>query len=133
MMIDTSAMVALLFGEPEAPLIRRAIAEDPVRLMSALTWLELSMVVEARRGAEAVEELEALLADLHVEVHAFDAAQARRALLAWRRFGKGRHPAGLNLGDLCSFAAAMDRSEPLLYKGDDFPRTDCPLVVLKRS
>jgi len=124
-MIDTSAMVAMLFDEEEAPALRRAIAEDPVRIMSAVTLLELTMVVESRKGPAAVEELETLISDLHIAIHPFDADQARRAILAWRRYGKGRHPAGLNLGDVCTFAAAIDRAEPILWKGEDFSKTDC--------
>jgi ribonuclease VapC len=129
MMIDTSAMVAVLFGEPEAESIKLAIARDPVRIMSSVTYLELSMVVEARKGIEAAAALETMIADLHIDIHPFDAAQARRAISAWRRFGKGHHPAGLNLGDVCTFAASVDRSEPILYKGDDFSKTDCSKVV----
>lgn len=131
MMIDTSALAAILFGEPEAGSLQLAIARDPVRKMSAVTYLELAMVVEARKGSAAVDELEAMISDLHIEIHPFDAAQAQRALLAWRQFGKGRHPAGLNLGDVCTFAAARDREEPILFKGDDFSRTDCSKVVLE--
>lgn len=130
MIIDTSAMVAILFGEPEAESLRLAIAKDPVRTMSSVTYLELSMVVESRKGVAAVGELEALLADLHIDIHPFDAIQARRAILAWRQFGKGRHPAGLNLGDVCTFAASVDQAEPILFKGDDFSRTDCSRVIL---
>jgi len=130
MMIDTSAMVAVLFGEPDAEPIKLAIARDPVRKMSSVTYLELSMVVEARKGIGALGELEALIADLHIEIHPFDAAQARRAMLAWRQFGKGNHPAGLNLGDVCTFAASVDQAEPILFMGDDFSRTDCSKVLL---
>jgi ribonuclease VapC len=130
-MIDTSAMVTILFAEPEAVSLRLAIARDPVRKMSAVTYLELSMVVEARKGIAAVGELEVLIADLHIDIHPFDSAQARRAVLAWRHFGKGRHSAGLNLGDVCTFAAASDQEEPILFKGDDFSKTDCPKVLVE--
>ena len=128
MMIDTSAIVAILFAEPEANTLQSAIARDPVRKISAVTFLELNMVVEARKGIAAVAELDALMADLHIAIIPFDGAQARRALLAWRHYGKGRHPAGLNLGDVCTFAAASDQEEPILFKGDDFSRTDCSNV-----
>jgi len=129
MMIDTSAMVAILFGEKEATAIKQALARDSIRTMSAVTYLELFMVVEARRGSAAVGELEALLSDLHVVIHPFEVSQARRAILAWRQFGKGRHPAGLNLGAVCTYAAALDQGEPILFKGEDFAKTDCPKVV----
>ena len=82
-----------------------------------------------RKGAEAVAELEALLADLGIEIAPFDAIQARAARVAYEHFGKGLHPASLNLGDCCSYALANIRKQPLLYKGDDFPQTDLPAVV----
>src|SRR5512145_2956666 len=99
MIIDTSALAAILFGEPDAPDIARAIAEDPIRELSAVTALELFIVMEARKGPRGVEEVETLISDLHISIGAFDSSQARRAFAAWRRFGKGRHPAALNLGD----------------------------------
>jgi ribonuclease VapC len=114
MMIDTSAMVAIVFGEKEADGIKQALARDSIRKISAVTYLELTMVVEARRGIEAVGELEALISDLHIKILPFNVAQARRAILAWRQFGKGRHPAGLNLDDVCTYAAALDQEEPIL-------------------
>jgi ribonuclease VapC len=130
MILDTSALVAILFEEPEAELMARAIAEDPVREMSALSLLELSMVVESRKGALAIVELESLLTDLHVEILPLDAAQSRRAFAAWRRFGKGRHPAALNLGDCCTFALAAERGASILFKGEDFGLTDCAKVFV---
>jgi len=87
-------------------------------------------VLYRRKGAEAVAELDALLADLGVESVAFDAVQAGAARVAYERFGKGSHPASLNLGDCCSYALASTRKQPLLYKGDDFPQTDLPAVAL---
>jgi ribonuclease VapC len=132
MILDTSALVALLFEEPEAEKIARAIAEDPVREMSALSLLELFMVVESRKGPFAIVELETLLGDLHVEIQPLDVSQARRAFAAWRRFGKGRHPAALNLGDCCTFALAAARGDSILFKGEDFGLTDCAKVALDR-
>ena len=115
MILDTSALVAILFGEPEADGMARAIAADPIREMSALTALELFIVVESKKGPRGTEELETLLSDLHVNIAAFDATQARRAFAAWRRFGKGRHPASFNLGDCCTFALAAE--EPAVLAG----------------
>ena len=131
MILDTSALVALLFGEPEAAAIARAIAADPIREMSAITALELSIVVESKKGPLGVQELETLLSDLHVSIAAFDAAQARRAFAAWKRYGKGRHPAALNLGDCCTFAFAAERGDAILYKGEDFAQTDCEKVDIR--
>ncbi len=128
MIIDTSALAAILFDEPEAERIARAIAADPLREMSAVTALELSIVVEARKGPVAVVELETLLSDLHVRIIPFDAAQSRRAFAAWKEFGKGRHLAGLNLGDCCTFACAAERVASILCKGQDFPLTDWEMV-----
>ncbi len=130
MILDTSALVAILFEEPEAERMARAIAEDPVREMSALSLLELSMVVESRKGPQAIVELESLLNDLHIEILPFDASQSRRAFAAWRRFGKGRHPAALNLGDCCTFALAAERGASILFKGEDFGLTDCATVFV---
>ncbi|NEV60610.1 type II toxin-antitoxin system VapC family toxin [Thiorhodococcus minor] len=130
MVIDSSALVAILLGEPEAECLSTALAADPVRFISAFSVLETSIVLYRRKGADAVAELEALLADLGVEVVPFDAIQARVARVAYERFGKGLHPASLNLGDCCSYALASTLKQPLLFKGDDFPRTDLPAVVI---
>jgi ribonuclease VapC len=128
--IDSSALLALLLDEPEADRLTAVLAADPVRCISAFSLLETSVVLYWRKGAEAVAELDALLADLGIESVALDATQARAARLAYERFGKGLHPASLNLGDCCSYALASSRKQPLLYKGDDFPRTDVPAVEL---
>jgi ribonuclease VapC len=123
--IDTSAIVAIALDEPEAPEFERRIAGDPVRLISAATVLEAAMVIETRLGEAGGSELDLWLHKADVEIvaverdHADD--QARRA---WRRFGKGRHPAGLNFGDCFSYALAALTQEPLLFKGEDFAKTD---------
>ncbi|MFB1488268.1 MAG: type II toxin-antitoxin system VapC family toxin [Thiocapsa sp. C3-sup] len=96
---------------------------------SALSVLETSIVLYRRKGSEAVAELDGLLADLGIEIVAFDVIQMRAARMAYARFGKGSHPASLNLGDCCSYALASTRKQPLLYKGDDFPRTDLRAVA----
>lgn len=126
MVIDSSALVAILLDEPDAEALAAAIARDPRRMVSAFSLLEASVVLDNRKGPESVAELETLLADLDVAVVELTAAQSRAAREAYRRFGKGRHPAGLNLGDCCAYALAVMLSEPLLFKGDDFPRTDVP-------
>ncbi len=129
MVIDSSALVAILFGEPEAHDLSLAIASDPRRFMSAFSLLETSVVLDNRKGPETVAELETLLADLGIQVIDLDASQARAAREAYRRFGKGRHRAGLNLGDCCSYALSAALGEPLLFKGEDFPHSDVQFVV----
>jgi ribonuclease VapC len=124
MILDTSALAALVFQEPEAERIARAIASATARRMSCVNWLETMVVVQARRGPEQVVETMALLADMQVEMLPFDERHMRLAQTAWQRFGKGRHPARLNILDCCAYAASMSVGEPLLYVGDDFARTD---------
>lgn len=126
MVIDSSAILAIVFREPEAEAIARAIAEDSVRIMSAVNWLEVLLVVEGRKGAESSDAALLILNDLEIQTVPFDLEQMREGRRAWRRFGKGNHPAGLNLSDCCAYAFAATRSEPLLFMGEDFSRTDIP-------
>ena len=129
MVIDTSAVAAILFDEADAAVLEGKIADDPVRLMSAATLVEATIVVEARLGDAGGREFDLWLHRAEVEILAVDAEQADLARRAWRRFGRGRHPAGLNYGDCFSYALAAARNEPLLFKGDDFTKTDvrvCP-------
>jgi ribonuclease VapC len=124
MVIDTSAIMAIALAEPEAVMFEAKIIADPIRLISAATLLEAAMVIEARSGEAAGRELDLWLHKARVEIVAVDARQAEIARRAWRRYGKGRHPAGLNHGDCFSYALAMVRAEPLLFKGEDFSKTD---------
>lgn len=124
MVLDTSALLAILLSEPESPAFRTAIEAEPVRLVSAATFLEAAIVIETRFGEAGGRELDLLLHTAGCEVVPVDAAQAGIARAAFRRYGKGRHPAGLNFGDCFSYALSMASGEPLLYKGDDFGRTD---------
>ena len=124
MVIDTSAIVAIAFDEPEAEWIERTIADEPVRLVSAATVVEAAMVIESRYGEAGGRELDLWLVRIGADIVPVDADQAEEARRAWRRFGKGRHPAGLNYGDCFSYALAKARGAPLLFKGDDFSRTD---------
>ena len=130
MVLATSAVLALLFNEPEADDIEVAIDQDPVRLLSAASLLEASIVVEARLGAPGGRELELLVHKAQIEIAAVTAEQAEIGRDAWRRFGKSRHEAGLSFGDCFSYALAKTSGEPLLFKGDDFTRTDVSRVVL---
>jgi len=129
MVIDTSAIAAILFDEPDAAALEGKIAEDPVRLISAATLFEAAIVIEARLGDPGSREFDLWLHRAEVEIVPVDAEQADMARRAWRRFGRGRHPAGLNYGDCFSYALATTHDEPLLFKGDDFTKTDvnvCP-------
>ncbi len=130
MVIDTSALVAVLTDEPERRLINEAIEADPKRLMSAATLLECALVIESRLGEHGGRELDLLLHRASVQIVAVDLDQAELARRAWRRFGHGRHPAGLNYGDCFSYALAVASGEPLLFKGDDFGRTDLAAVAV---
>ena len=130
MIIDTSAFLAILEDEPDRRAFTEAIAAAAVRRISAATFLEASMVIEARHGAAGVQRLDMLIESADIEVVAVDWVQARVARQAFADFGKGRHPAGLNYGDCFAYALARQRGEPLLCKGDDFSRTDLDLVPL---
>lgn len=129
MVLDTSAVLALLFDEPEAEAFRVALVEDSTRLVSAATLLETALVVEARKGEAGGRELDALVRAAEVVVVAVDEDQVYEARRAYRRFGKGRHAAGLNFGDVFAYALARTSGEPLLFKGDDFARTDVGRVI----
>jgi ribonuclease VapC len=128
MVIDTSALVAILLGEPEAEPFSLAIAGDPNRLISTFTALETAIVIEAKKGKYGGRELDLLLQQARIEMVPINAEQFEIARSAWRKYGKGRHPAGLNIGDCCSYALAKSADEPLLFKGDDFSQTDVKTV-----
>lgn len=129
MVIDTSAIIAILLGEPEAPELARAIEDASPRLLSAANLLETSMVIEARKGDAAGRELDLLLYRAGIDVVPVDQEQAEIARVAWRRYGKGRHPANLNFGDCFAYALAKTTGLPLLFKGDDFNQTDIGRVA----
>ncbi|MGQ4599310.1 PIN domain-containing protein [Nocardia sp. R6R-6] len=130
MVIDTSAIVAMLTDESDAPRFEAAIEADPVRYMSTATYLETSIVIESRYGDAGGRELDLWLHHAAVELIAVHPEHAHAARLAYRTYGKGRHPAGLNYGDCFSYALSKASAEPLLFKGDDFPRTDIAAVAL---
>lgn len=129
MVIDTSAVVAVLLREPDYPRYREALVAAVRPAISAATWCEAAMVLASRLGRRGPHELDALLGAIEAVVVPVDDALARTAHLAWQRFGKGRHPAGLNFGDCFSYALAKQRDEPLLFKGDDFSRTDVAAAI----
>jgi ribonuclease VapC len=127
MVIDTSALAAIFFGGPERQRFLEAILADGQRLVSAATMLETGIVLEGRHGEAAGREFDLFAVRAGLEVVPFDAEQAELARSAWRKFGKGRHAAGLNFGDCFSYALAKSTGEPLLAKGTDFAVTDISL------
>jgi len=129
MVVDTSALLAILLGEPEAEAAIEALAADPRRWVSAFSVYEAAVVIDGRKGPAGGRELDLLLHEAGVTVVPFTAEHAGLAREAYRRFGKGHHPAGLNLGDCAAYALAQDSGEPLLFKGDDFRRTDVESVL----
>jgi ribonuclease VapC len=130
MVIDSSAIIAVLLNEANAAQIAEAIDSGSQRLLSAASLLEASIVIESRKGEAAGRELDLLIYRAAIEVVAVDQDQAEIARIAWRRYGKGRHPAGLNYGDCFSYALARSRGLPLLFQREDFSRTDIDAVPL---
>lgn len=128
MVLDTSALLAILQNEPERRAFNEAIEAAESRSLSVATWVEASLVVEARFGAAGLRHLDRLIARAAIELVAVDRDQAELAREAFSRFGRGRHHAGLNYGDCFSYALARVLGEPLLCKGDDFRHTDLLLV-----
>lgn len=124
MVLDTTAILAILLDEPEGPVFSRLIEADPRRLVSAVNRVEAALVIESRKGAPGRLLFDQFMTLIAAEVVPVTADQAERACTAFRRCGKGRHPAGLNLGDVFAYALASATGEPLLCKGDDFARTD---------
>jgi ribonuclease VapC len=124
MVIDTSALAAIFFGEPEREEFLAAITSAERRLISAATVLETGIVLESRQGEAAGREFDLFVVRARLEAVPVDAEQVDLARSAWRKYGKGRHPAALNFGDCFSYALAKISSEPLLAKGTDFSSTD---------
>ena len=125
MVIDSSAVLAILFQEPEARMFAAAIEADPAPLISAASVVEVGAVLLARHAKRARKDLADFLRESGVRVEAVDQNQAELALDAFERYGKGRgHPAQLNFGDCFSYALAKASGEPLLFKGADFSKTD---------
>lgn len=124
LVVDSSALMAIMLEEPDAIQYAEALYAATALRMSAPTWMESMQVVTGRRGTVGFNGLNDLLTRLDVEIVPCDAAQVKIAFNAWLAYGKGRHPAGLNFGDCFSYALAKQRGEPLLFKGDDFSKTD---------
>ena len=124
MIIDSSAVLAVLFGEADAETYEKSIATASPCRMSVANVLETSIVVESRGGAAAGHELDVFLERAGIELIPVTIEHLEAARQAWRHFGKGNHPAALNFGDCFAYALAKVENEPLLFKGDDFARTD---------
>ncbi len=124
MVIDTSALIAILLNEQEERRFADAIEARERCRVSALSVLEASIVIESRKGPSGGRELDLLLHRSGIEIVPMTVAQSEIARDAWRRYGRGNHRAALNLGDCCSYALAQSLGEPLLYKGNDFSHTD---------
>lgn len=126
MVIDSSALIAILQDEPERAAFVRKLGADRVRLLSAANWLEAAIIVDDRLGETGARDLKLFVLEAAIEIVSVTAAQAELARVAYRRFGRGNHPARLNYGDCFAYALARETGEPLLFKGDDFSRTDIP-------
>lgn len=129
MVIDTSAILAILFNEAERRLFNERIAADAIRLVSAASYLETAIIVNDRLGFEGARDLRLFFAEADIEVGSVTFEQAEVAREAYRKYGRGNHPAGLNFADCFSYALAKVSKEPLLFKGKDFSQTDIPAVV----
>ncbi|MFZ4597512.1 MAG: type II toxin-antitoxin system VapC family toxin [Terrimicrobiaceae bacterium] len=130
MVVDTSALIALLLGEPEAERCAQILAANPAFSISSFSVLETSMVLAARKGSAATRELDLLLHRADARVVPLTAELGESARDAWERFGIGQHPAGLNIGDCCSYALSQSLGEPLLFKGNNFDQTDLQSISL---
>ncbi|MBZ5599680.1 MAG: type II toxin-antitoxin system VapC family toxin [Acidobacteriia bacterium] len=130
MVIDTSALLAIFLAEPERQAFLDLILQAEVRMISAANALETGIVLEARRGEAAGREFDLFVVRANLQVVPVDGEQVEVARSAWRKYGKGRHPAALNFGDCFAYALAKWSGEPLLAKGTDFGRTDIEVCTV---
>jgi ribonuclease VapC len=124
MVVDSSALVCILLCEPDAVLFANTISQASSLKMAAPTWLEASLVMTMRKGNIGFASLKTLVSESGIEIIDFDSTLAKTAYEAWFNFGKGRHPAKLNMGDCFSYALAKQSKDVLLFKGNDFSKTD---------
>jgi ribonuclease VapC len=124
MVIDTSAVLAILLNEPERRSFNERIEDDPTRLMSAASYFEAAIIIDNRVGRERGRDLKLFVIEAEIEIVPVSLEHAEIAREAYRQFGRGNHPAGLNFGDCFAYALAKAADEPLLFKGDDFGKTD---------
>lgn len=133
MVIDSSALIAILLGEPDADLFAQFIERDPIRLISTATVLEMTVVSLRTLGESGRQELDTLIHHTKPDIVPFTGPHLNIAQQAYEQFGKGRHPARLNYGDCFSYALSKASGEPLLFKGNDFTKTDIVPVVMDSS
>jgi len=132
MIVDTSALIAILRDERDAMAFAKAIADAPMRRISAASYVETAAVIDASRDPIASRQFDDLLREARLVIEPVTEAQARIAREAYRDFGRGSgHPANLNFGDCFAYALAKARNEPLLFKGDDFAHTDITPATLE--
>lgn len=124
MVLDSSAILTILMGEPERRAFNEAIESAETNLLSVASFVEISIVIEARHGAEGLRDFDLFIERAGIELISVDVEQGRAARHAYALYGKGRHPAGLNYGDCFAYALARVLAQPLLYKGTDFSLTD---------
>ncbi len=129
MIVDSSAIIAILQKEPEAARLGKAMSVDPECIVSAANWLEAGMNLFMRFGQQGVHDLRLLVSKTPLEIASVTPRQADLALRAFMKYGKGVHPARLNFGDCFAYALAKDTGEPLLFKGEDFTQTDIQPVA----
>jgi ribonuclease VapC len=130
MVIDSSVLIAILLDEPEAESYRKLLAETENIYLSAISLVESSLVIEHKSAQQGAKKFDELLEIIAPTIIAFDEQQAKLARIAWQQYGKGRHPAKLNFGDCCSYAAAKYLNQPLLFKGNDFSQTNIEIVQI---
>lgn len=133
MVIDASALAAVLFGEAEKRYFIETIEAADSRRLSVATFVEVSITIESKLRAEGLRDLDRFIASAGIDLVPVDSEQGQIARAAFSRFGKGRHPAGLNFGDCFAYALAKVLGEPLLCKGADFARTDIPMATLDQG
>jgi ribonuclease VapC len=133
MILDTSAVLAILFNETDAEVHARAISEADSRRMSAVSFVEAAVVVEAQTNEGGSRQFDAFMRRANIIIEPVTEEQAHVARQAYTDFGKGRHPAGLNFGDCFAYALAKVSGEALLFKGQDFSKTDIQVVSLRRT
>jgi ribonuclease VapC len=128
MIVDSSAIIAILRDEPDAPELAEVLQKAPIRRMSAVTYVESGVVADSNRNPVLSRRLDNILRDVGIQIESVTVKQAEIARQAYRDFGKGRHKAGLNFGDCFSYALAKEMDEPLLFKGTDFLHTDVEIA-----
>ena len=134
MILDTSAVLGILFRETDFEAFERAVADAPICRISAADFVEASIVLESRGGDAVIRQFEAFFREARIQIEPVTAEQALLARQGYSDYGKGRHPAGLNFGDCFSYALAKATGEPLLFRGEDFRQTDIqPALLDNRS